>query len=119
MKRLLAYLTPANIALSLIWSLVSWSIQMYLGIPLWWSLVANLFFGAAFCIKYPATGSLRNLRFSDDWMLIGIGTLVSFCMLQWLKKILSIPTWGYYLALIFSIIILERVLIEIKKMVMR
>ncbi len=52
-------------------------------------------------------------------MLIGIGTLVSFCMLQWLKKILSIPTWGYYLALIFSIIILERVLIEIKKMVMR
>ena len=114
MKRLLS-ISKTTIALSLLWSVASWSLQLYLGIPFWVSILTNLSFCVAFCLKYPAIGA-KNLNFRNDWQMIVATGLVSIPLLRWVCTKASMPKWGYYLALTLSIVILERAIIELKKL---
>lgn len=116
MKRLLAYITPTTVLVTIVWTAASWMIQARLGIPSWFSLLANLFFFASACLKFPPRGTLRSLSFNEDWLLITIGTVATLGLLRWVRTALTVPWWGHYVAVVFSIIILERVLIEGKKL---
>jgi hypothetical protein len=119
MKRLLSLLTPKNIIFSLVWSAASWSIQLYLGIPIWYGLLANLFFCASLCLKYPAQAAQKNLTLQRDWALILASATSLFIAMRWVKQALNMPSWGYYVALFLSIIVLERLIIEGKKLLAR
>lgn len=115
MKRLLSLITPTTIIITILWSAASWALQSYLGIPSWCSVLTNLFFIASVCLKYPAQGAQRTVTLRNDWIFLAPGTLTTLFLLRWIKNVLQMPTWGYYIALVFSIIILERIIIELKK----
>ena len=77
-------------------------------------MLLNLFFCALFSLQYPAETD-KKIDLKKDWMLIAATALVGVTALKLTCQIIKMPTWSYYLCLALSVIILERILMEIKK----